>query len=553
MIGSNVDDKDDYISSYNYFIYYNSIKPRDPRLPLPKWKPQGEHDYLKTSHNLDNKIQEMDEPENTIDLGNNEHFDIKDDSNLSTLMNNMNLGFEMNMKMQQNAKTQEKDGFLDFNHGMFGVSNQPKMDNSNFNLNQSEYYGGMNKDKDLNNMFMGGYGNQMNQMNSMGQINPMNSMNPMNQMSQMNHPLYMNPNMSNYYGMNSMNNEDFSQMRYDSYQPNMNMMSLGNKGFSNMPNNNFFNPQQMYPTNMNNQNMDMYQHYMRQGQGIYMGGVNNMQNFNPYFNKQMNVGQMPNTKKSSIKGNMDQMKQKQEKTLDTTNVNDLLPNLIEFCKDHSGSRLVQKRYEEGTDEDKEKIFDKLEVEILPLAKDVFGNYVIQKILDFSNASQRKSIIKKMKGKIHELAMHMYGCRVIQKAIDLADVDDILDYLEELSDFIIKSIEDQNGNHVIQKLIERLPRGEHNDILNAIKGRVYDLSIHQYGCRVIQRLFEYCKEEEKEEILKEIYHRVLDLCMNQYGNYVIQHIIEKQSQDKVSKIFEDIKGSIFEMSIHKFAR
>ena len=130
MIGSNVDDKDDYISSYNYFIYYNSIKPRDPRLPLPKWKPQPEHDFLKGSHNLDNKIQEMDEPENTIDLGNNEHFDIKDDSNLSTLMNNMNLGFDMNMnlKMQQTGKTQEKDGFLDFNHGMFGVPNQPKLE-----------------------------------------------------------------------------------------------------------------------------------------------------------------------------------------------------------------------------------------------------------------------------------------------------------------------------------------------------------------------------------------------------------------------------------------
>ena len=38
---------EDYISTYNYFIYYNSIKPRDPRLPKPTYTPMPDIDFIK--------------------------------------------------------------------------------------------------------------------------------------------------------------------------------------------------------------------------------------------------------------------------------------------------------------------------------------------------------------------------------------------------------------------------------------------------------------------------------------------------------------------------
>ncbi len=39
------DESDDYISSYNYFVFYNSLKPVDPRLPKPTYKPEPNLDF----------------------------------------------------------------------------------------------------------------------------------------------------------------------------------------------------------------------------------------------------------------------------------------------------------------------------------------------------------------------------------------------------------------------------------------------------------------------------------------------------------------------------
>lgn len=38
---------EDYIASYTYFVYYNSIRPKDPRLPRPTYKPSPDMDYIK--------------------------------------------------------------------------------------------------------------------------------------------------------------------------------------------------------------------------------------------------------------------------------------------------------------------------------------------------------------------------------------------------------------------------------------------------------------------------------------------------------------------------
>ena len=42
-----VEGNEDYISTYNYYIYYNSIRPRDPRLPKPTYTPMPDLDFIK--------------------------------------------------------------------------------------------------------------------------------------------------------------------------------------------------------------------------------------------------------------------------------------------------------------------------------------------------------------------------------------------------------------------------------------------------------------------------------------------------------------------------
>jgi len=238
--------------------------------------------------------------------------------------------------------------------------------------------------------------------------------------------------------------------------------------------------------------------------------------------------------------------------MNTTDINEIINKIIELCKDHNGSRLVQKVYGEASTEDKNRMFEKLFPNIQTLSVDVFGNYVIQKLFEFSDSIRRKQIIKVLEGQIYELTLHMYGCRVIQKAIEVIEVDEIRTVLKEIKKDIRRCIEDQNGNHVVQKLIEKLPKGEHNEILKVIYGNCFDLSVHQYGCRVIQRVFEFCRDDDKEKALDEILSRGLELIQDQYGNYVIQHIVEKQGAGKCEKIYKFLTGKVYDFSIHKFA-
>ena len=46
--------------------------------------------------------------------------------------------------------------------------------------------------------------------------------------------------------------------------------------------------------------------------------------------------------------------------------------------DNIDSRLIQKRYEDCSAEDKTRIFNKLKSDIYPLSKDMFGNNILSK-------------------------------------------------------------------------------------------------------------------------------------------------------------------------------
>ena len=102
------------------------------------------------------------------------------------------------------------------------------------------------------------------------------------------------------------------------------------------------------------------------------------------------------------------------------NIEDIIEKAVILSKDHSGSRLVQRKYEEGNDEVRNKIFEKFKPEILNLSKDIFGNYAIQKVLEFKDEEKNNFIMESLKGKIYELSLHMYGCRVMQQLITVID-------------------------------------------------------------------------------------------------------------------------------------
>ncbi len=96
---------------------------------------------------------------------------------------------------------------------------------------------------------------------------------------------------------------------------------------------------------------------------------------------------------------------------------DLKGHYVEFSKDQSGSRFLQKQLEVVNTDLIQLVF----VEVLPVVSDlvidVYGNYVIQKIFDFGTDEQKIVMASKLLDYIIPLSLHLYGCRVVQKALE----------------------------------------------------------------------------------------------------------------------------------------
>ena len=491
----------------------------------------------------------MNENDEITDIGGLHKF-LNDDEKIENMMNNLSLKNQNNSPTQFNRHNEMPQTIPEVNEEpKFGM-NSPQYDAQPPQQNQfAPPYGGMNTN---NNFFQNRQQMNFNNPNPFG-FGMMNDSNFFMQQQPQQFPQGMDfmlgMGMANKYGgMGGMNMNPMN---------NMNGMGM----FMNQPNNfqmpNQFNqdPYGQFNPMYGQGNRMMQNHQMKPKKNNNMMGFNNNKPYgsgkkgnNKNYQKGKNMGMLP-PQNNMMQGHG--MNLYMKSAMENPTFEDVYAGIPDICKDHMGSKIFQKVYEEeSTPQQKQQIIDKILPEVYNLSKDVFGNYVIQHLLEIVSPDNRKKMILELYNKIKELTLHMYGCRVIQKAIDVGDIDDIREHLNELIDELIKCVQDQNGNHVIQKLIEKLPLGEHGEIIKAVKNRVFQLSVHQYGCRAIQRIFEYCTEKEKNAVLKEIYPSVNELCIDQYGNYVIQNIIEKIKNNQI--IYDSLKGKIYEYSIHKYA-
>ena len=569
------EENEDYISSYNYFIYYNTIKPKNPHLPKPTYKPKPNLDFIKEKEEEEEKTPER-----------NENININPIENIAKELNQLNLdpnanagnnqdllnqnsfnsehtnNFPKNQNNKKNTFNQTEDGLSPFEY----YSQSMNMPNQPNDISQQQMW----KDPNLPIGGMGvgiynpGMAAQMGGVVGMG-MNPMNplmgmnmGMNPYGNLQQYGNMLAMHPSYVNYRmlagnGQYSRGKKTPIQKKGNNReQDGMESMAMQSQ-MINMYNSQAYNgypfPQQNPMMNMNYLNdqrfpiMQMDQQYLRNN---LMQG--DMSNCDYYQNNINNANNKMHTKKGKKGENFVRKEINEYK-----NIEDIIEKAVVLSKDHSGSRLVQRKYEEGNEEIRNKIFEKFKPEILNLSKDIFGNYAIQKVLEFKDKEKNNYIMESLKGKIYELSLHMYGCRVMQQLISVIDENYLIDITKELEGHYPKCIEDQNGNHVIQKLIERLKPGkENNGIYEVVYKNIVELSKHQYGCRVIQTLLKKCNEKQVSKMLEKIYKDVKELSEDQYGNYIIQYILENQKGKNVDSIYEGLKGNIYDFSIHKYA-
>jgi len=238
----------------------------------------------------------------------------------------------------------------------------------------------------------------------------------------------------------------------------------------------------------------------------------------------------------------------------TVQLIDLISNITEIAQDQYGSRLIQRKLEVASVEEKQHAFKSIFQNMSQLTVDVFGNYVIQKFFEHGSVDQRRILAEQLIGQVLKLSLQMYGCRVVQKALDSVPIEQQVLLISELQGHVIQCIEDQHGNHVIQKCIERLPTDRINFIVEAFEGHASRMARHPYGCRVIQRLIEYCSSVQISSLLDEVLRWPENLATDQYGNYVVQHIIDQKDSrpgDR-EKILQIVHENILDFSCHKYA-
>ncbi|PAV78711.1 hypothetical protein WR25_16402 [Diploscapter pachys] len=193
---------------------------------------------------------------------------------------------------------------------------------------------------------------------------------------------------------------------------------------------------------------------------------------------------------------------------------DLVNHVVEFAKDHSGSRFIQQNLERASEKDKKVIFDEIRPDALRLMTNIYGNHVIQELFEHGSTEEKAALIEVIRGNVISLALQVNGSKVVQKAFGSIDEDSQL------------------------------------GLLNEMRGYMLHLSIDKYGCRVIQHVLGHCSLEQKPFVLEALFVHLNKLIEHQHGNYVIQHIIEHGTDENREMILHTLRGRVLTLAKQK---
>jgi len=229
---------------------------------------------------------------------------------------------------------------------------------------------------------------------------------------------------------------------------------------------------------------------------------------------------------------------------------DVMPNVLEFCYDQTGSRFIQTKLDDANDGERLAVCNAILPETAKLASDSSGNFVVQKLFEIVNVECKKQLASKLQGEVMRLSQEAHGCRVIQRAIQHVPRESQLQLAGELHGHVVSCIEDMNGNHVIQKCIEQMPPDSVDFIIKAVEEQTERMAAHTYGCRVIQRLLEHCASHQLERMLEQILSATARLASDPFGNYVVQHMLEHGRREDKRRIIAVVQTNILEFAKHK---
>ncbi|CAD8054824.1 unnamed protein product [Paramecium sonneborni] len=228
-------------------------------------------------------------------------------------------------------------------------------------------------------------------------------------------------------------------------------------------------------------------------------------------------------------------------------------DLEQICGNQLINRKLQNILDSNDTYTKRLIFNQVEKIYLKASKDMFGNYTVQKIFEVGSQDQKQRMYNLLINHIFDLSKNQYACRVVQKMIEfIKDLPDQLEiFLQILHPQMDLLLNDSNGNYVILSCFELFNKNQLFFMIPLIEDSLQFMSKQTYGCRVIQRVLELYSLEQTQKILDILMTLASQLCYQEFGNYIIQYLLKSGPPREKQIICQIIKDNFEQLSINKF--
>ena len=172
----------------------------------------------------------------------------------------------------------------------------------------------------------------------------------------------------------------------------------------------------------------------------------------------------------------------------------------------------------------------------------------------NNKSNHKYDLNDLRGHIAEFSADQHGSRFIQQQLENASTEEKNMVFNEILPKCLQLMVDVFGNYVIQKFFEYGTTEQIKQLSINIQGHVLSLSLQMYGCRVIQKLLQALDEIDptlKVRLVRELEGNVMKCVKDQNGNHVIQKCIETVSSPQIQFIIDSFSGQVYSLATHPY--
>ena len=562
----NNDDDAEFLSSYNYYLFYMNKNPRDPHLPKPTYVPKPDLGDIKESKPKDEedqpKINNDKQMETLNQMMNNLNLDKSINMNFSKLLNDDFQSDTINNKLGINNNNVNE---FNNNNNIYNSNNKSKLLNLNLNSNNNNNINSLsdnlnnklpqNIQADLfgdDNFILNNFVNNDNIKNIVS--NNQKNINNDNNINNMGSSLSFNPNnVNNMYG-----NKGIGFNEFDIYNSNK-MINNNNVNNNNTNNNNLINMmllQNMQKDQNPNLNPNFNINYFNQkinNNNILLNNINNNSkqgNFEPNYNNILFQNNFPNLNRNNNFMNYNS----------DPSPNPNYKNYQNLFSKNNQKRKYQNNNNNNFNNRNQNMnmnmnANNINPKFFPPKNQKFNNNIknIAGLSDFTNSQKRDlTDIKHLEELIQSAINIQSNLNNSNNNINNSPTEaNGLILLNQYKTEILNLSKDVTGNYAVQKVLNNKKIHEVNFIIESLKNNIYKLTLNLYGCRCVQELISILSVENMSIITNELKPFYDNCIQDKNGNHVIQKLIEKVDKNDLNDIYLVAVNNIIYLSKHQY--